>query len=105
MSEVKHQPASPLPWEAGGHKPAGYGWFKAAGRTHHLSGQYEGQVQDVKYICHAAENYPFLVRALKAELAEHDRLAEENNGCCSYTAHHRERANGIRSLLNAMDEL
>lgn len=107
MSGVKHQPATPLPWIArrcrlgllGNHivSESGQGRYGRVTETVHRD-------DDAEFIAHACTNYQFLVRVLKAELAEHERWSPDaiTGDKASY---HRERAGGIRALLNSMGEL
>ena len=104
MENVKHQPATPLPWERGpwirteGHavyanisngakriaSVSVHGKFRDSGR--HVShrrddGSYVGTLpeadcdQDAAYLCHAANAYPKLVEALQRLLAPHTSTA------------------------------
>lgn len=99
MSDVKQKPDTPLPWETN------YDSVNRAWRVIPTAWGY-GSVAEVwtlgnaAFIAHACTNYQFLVRALKAELREHEQLTRE-----AASEYHRERANNIKALLKSIGEL
>lgn len=100
MSNVKHQPATPLPWHVGGVKTPKRGEYPAYpinNAAHENIAQLPiyargGSNRDAAYIAHAANAYPKLVEALRFGLRAIEGKMARNAGLTAHEIAFRDEA-------------